>query len=291
MLLFAISGACLALAIGPSQDTTFTVDPNARLELINREGSVSVRTWDRNEIRVSSDLSWGAVIDVERSSHTVRIGHSWRYGDDDDDDIEYRLTVPSTMALHIGGRDTDVRIDGAAGEVNVDVHEGDVDVWGGTGRVYIRNDEGDVYLEGANGQIRVTSMDGDVTIENSGGEIEVEATDGAITLRRIVASAVAANTVDGDIWFDGEIVARGRYSFTTHDGDIEMLIPETTDARVRMALRDGEFSSNFTITVPNWPSGRRVEFDLGEGSADLRIESFDGDISLRHSRGGRIRNP
>nr|MDJ0766852.1 hypothetical protein [Myxococcota bacterium] len=69
MLLLAITGTCLALAIGPSQDTTFAVDPNARLELINREGSISVRTWDRDEVRVSTDLSWGAVIDIERSSH------------------------------------------------------------------------------------------------------------------------------------------------------------------------------------------------------------------------------
>jgi hypothetical protein len=133
-------------------------------------------------------------------------------------------------------------------------------------------------------------MDGDVTLHGAAGDIEIDATDGTITLLDIEATSVVANTVDGDIWFDGVLAPRGSYSITTHDGDITVQIPEDSDAQVRMARHDGEFVSDFPLTVQRWPSGRRIEFELGSGGADLQIEAFDGDIELLH-RGTRIRRP
>jgi DUF4097 and DUF4098 domain-containing protein YvlB len=131
-------------------------------------------------------------------------------------------------------------------------------------------------------------MDGDVILNGGYGDIEVDAIDGAITLLEIEASTVVANTVDGDIWFDGVLEPRGSYVLTTHDGDITLQIPEDTDAHVRLARHDGEVLTDFPMTVQSWPSGRRIEFNLGSGSAELQIEAFDGDIELRH-RGGRRR--
>lgn len=291
MLMNMIAGAFLVASLAQSTDTTFAVDPNARLELTNNEGSIVVRTWDRDEVSVSTNHSYGAVIEVRRTSQAIRIGVSRRYGDDDDDNVDYRLIVPASMALQLGGSETDVRVEGTRGEVNIDVADGNVTVWGGTGRVSIHTDDGDVYVEDVDGRIRLSSMDGDVTLEHAAGDIEVEASDGAITLLDIQAVTVNANTVDGDIWFDGVLASRGSYAFTTHDGDIEVHIPEGSDARVRMALRDGDFSSDFPVTLPRWPAGRRVEFNLGEGISELRMESFDGDIKLRRRGGNRGRTP
>jgi hypothetical protein len=173
--------------------------------------------------------------------------------------------------------------------VNIDVHDGDVFVSGGSGRVTIRTDDGAIDAEDMEGRIRLSSMDGDVTLYGAVGDIDVDATDGAITLMEIDATSVVANTVDGDIWFDGVLSPRGSYRLTTHDGDVTVEIPEDADARVRMARHDGEFVSDFPLTMQRWPMGRRIEFDLGNGGADLQIEAFDGDIELRHRRVGRRR--
>lgn len=288
MLMNMFAGALLIAALAQNADTTFAVDPNARLELTNREGTIVVRTWDRDEVSVRTNHSYRGMIEVRRSAGTVRIGVSRRYWDDDD--IDYRLTVPASMALDLRGSDTDVRVDGAHGEVNVDVHDGDVTVRGGSGRVTIRTDDGDIVTENLEGRIRLSSMDGDIMLDGASGDIEIDATDGAITLLGIEATSVDANTVDGDIWFEGVLAPRGSYRLTTHDGDVTVQIPEDSDAHVRMARHDGEIRTDFPMTVQRWPAGRRFEFDLGGGSADLQIEAFDGDIELRH-RGGRRRRP
>jgi hypothetical protein len=289
MVMNMLAGALLLVSLAQSNDTTFAVDPNARLELTNQEGSIVVRTWDRDEVNVRTGRRDGGRIEIRRSGGTVRIDVS-RGRWDDDDEIDYRLTVPASMALDLRGSDTEVRVEGTTGEVNIDVHEGDVFVRGGSGRVSIRTDDGEIDVENLHGRIRLSSMDGDVILNGGSGEIEVDATDGAITLLNIEATTVVANTVDGDIWFDGIIAPRGSYMLSTHDGDVTVQIPVDADARVSMARHDGEFLSDFPLTMQRWPMGRRVEFNLGGGSAELQIESFDGDIELRH-RGSRLRRP
>jgi len=289
MLTEILTGAMLLAAVPQNSDTTFAVDPNARLELTNREGTIVVRTWDRDEVSVRTNRSYRGSVEVRRSSGTVHIDVAGGYWDDDDD-VDYRLTVPATMSLDLRGSDTDVRVDGTRGEVNIDVHDGDVWLRGGTGRVTIRSHDGDIEAEDLEGRIRIFNMDGDIFVDGAVGDIEAEATDGKITLLNIDAPNVYANTVDGDIWFDGILVPRGSYTLGTHDGDITVQIPEDTDAHVTMATHDGEFiSDDFPLTVRRLPMDRRIEFDLGSGGADLRIEAFDGDIELRHRGGWRRR--
>ena len=234
-----LAGALLITTLAQSNDTTFAVDPNARLELTNHEGTIVVRTWDRDEVEVRTNRRYRGSIEILRSAGTVRISESRRW-DDDDDDLDYRLTIPASMALDLRGSETDVRVEGTTGEVNIDVNDGDVFVRGGSGRVSIRTDDGEIDVEDLAGRIRLSSMDGDVTLNGGAGDIEVDATDGAITLLDIEATTVVANTVDGDIWFDGVLEPRGSYVLTTHDGDITLQIPEDTDAQVRLARHDGD---------------------------------------------------
>lgn len=280
MFMNIVAGALLVGALAQSPDTNFAVDPNARLELRNREGSIVIRTWDRDEISVSTNRWRSAVIDVRRSAGTVSIGMARGYWDDDE--IDYRITVPETMSLDLRGSDTEVWVDGIRGEVNIDVHDGDVTLRGGSGRVTVRTDDGDIDVEDVEGRIRLYAMDGEITIDGAVGDIEVDATDGAITLLDIEAENVHASTVDGNIWFDGVLAPRGIYTLATHDGDVTVQIPEDSDAHVTMARHDGDISTDFQMTVQRWPAGRRLEFDLGSGSAELQIEAFDGDIELRH---------
>ena len=270
----------IALVAPLDQDTTFAVDPGSRMVVTNHSGEIIVRTWDRNEVRARSDHSYRGYFEIDRSGNSVRIGsRQW-----DDDDVDLLLTVPASMALDMGGSDADVTIEGSNAEISVDVSEGDVMIRGGAGRVTVETNDGEIRVSDVEGRIRLFTMDGDVTVDRATGDIEVETTDGAIDLIDVMAGTLKATTVDGDIWFDGVIAREGSYLLQSHDGDITLRIPEDTDARVRMALFDGDFSSDFELTFPSWPRGRRMEFTMGGGSAELQVETFDGDIILRRRR-------
>ncbi len=301
-----LTGALLALTPPQDTDTTFAVDPNARLSVSNFSGEIIVRTWTRNEVRIRADHSRRDGIFVDQTHRGILVrAQSWRrWADQFDVDIEedqvhveyntprnpsivdYEITVPASMALDLGGPFTDVTVHGAQGQVTIKVGEGDVDLLGGRGRVTVRAVEGDVTLEDAGGEIDVISMDGDVHIENCSGDITAETTDGDIWLGNVESANVEALSVDGDIWFGGILAPQGVYLFNTHDGDVTVLIPQNASARVTVATFDGDFVSDFEITLPERFRGRRLTFTLGDGSAQMEIDAFDGDIELLYLERG-----
>ncbi len=305
MVLNLAVGALMALTLIQDTDTTFNVDPHIRLDVSNYAGEIIVRTWSRNAVRIRADHSRRDAIAIDATGSVIRVrAESWRrLADRFDIDItedehigvrmdvprvpsivDYIVTVPASISLVVGGPFTDVTVDGTRGEVSVKVNEGDVIVRGGTGRVSVRAIEGDVRIYGTQGDVRAIVLDGDVLVQESSGEIQVETTDGQIILDNVQATSVQAYSVDGDIEYYGDVHAKGLYLFSTHDGDVTLRVPSSTSARVSVAMFDGEFTSDFRITLPRRTRARRLNFTIGTGDAEIEIEAFDGDIRLLASR-------
>jgi DUF4097 and DUF4098 domain-containing protein YvlB len=97
---------------------------------------------------------------------------------------------------------------------------------------------------------------------------------------------VAVATVNGDVVYDGTLADSGRYSFTTHNGDITMTVPEAVNATFSVRTYKGEFASALSLTGPDRSElrpGKRVSYTLGNGSAEVALESFGGSIRLRRA--------
>lgn len=301
MLLHIAAGALIALAPPQGTDTTFAVNPAHRLKVANFGGEVRIRTWERNEIRVEADHSRRASIVVEQTGTEVRVRpSSWSpdfqfdiEGDNVDVSmqfegarvpaiVDYDIIVPVSMPIDVGGLFMDATIEGPVGEVNVRVLEGDIEVAGARGPVSARSGEGDITVEDVQGALRLSSIDGEIQIANCSGEITAETTDGDITLENVRAARVELESVDGDLWYSGTLSTQGFYSFITHDGSVTLAIPRDASARVSVATWDGDLTTEFSVEVPERLRGRRFEFTLGAGGAQIEIEAFDGDIEVNY---------
>ena len=115
------------------------------------------------------------------------------------------------------------------------------------------------------------------------GDITAESVDGNIELDGVDSRQVRAETVDGNVIFSGVIHDGGRYHLSTHDGDVTASIPAGTNATVMVANFSGDFETSFPIIL-RASRRHRFDFTLGDGSAQLELESFDGDVFLRRRR-------
>lgn len=274
------------LVAAPLQDTDTTVSVRAgsRLNLDNFEGAVTVTTWDRSAVRVQATHDDDARVDVEVRGSRVDVRARGRLGPSE---VEFRLTVPADLALEISTRSGNISLDGSRAPLELSTVDGVVTVNGGSGRVSISSVEGDVSLAGADGRINISAVDGAVRIRNSRGDIQVNAVDGEIRFENVDATNVDATTVDGAIDFTGSLGGNGRYHFSSHDGDVTITVP-ALDAAVSVSTYDGEFTSDWPVTVSRSTSRRRLDFTLGQGRGRLELESFDGNIRLL--KGGSARN-
>ena len=145
-----------------------------------------------------------------------------------------------------------------------------------------------------------TVNNGDIAIAGVDGEIEATNVNGAIRLDGVAGSAVV-NTVNGGITaVFRQVAADKAMSFTTLNGDVDVTLPPTVKADVRMATENGDVYSDFDLDVRpaalpgdgemvkgktfKVKIGREMRGQLNGGGPELYFKSFNGDILLRKGK-------
>jgi DUF4097 and DUF4098 domain-containing protein YvlB len=272
-----VTGAVVLIA-GQQTDTSMAVARGQRLQVNAYGGDVKVSAWDRNTVRVEANGADRDRIQISSSATTLSVRTQGRHGPPSD--IDLKITAPAWMALSLAGVHTNVTVQGCQAPVSVETVEGEVKVSGGNGLVSLRSVQGSVALQGAKGRISVNSVNEDVQVTRSAGDIMAETVNGEIRLDMVDASTVDANTVNGDISYNGPVRNGGRYALSTHNGDVTLTVAEGTNANVAVSTFNGEFESEFPVPISGTTKGKGFNFTLGNGSAQVTLESFQGTIQL-----------
>jgi DUF4097 and DUF4098 domain-containing protein YvlB len=284
-MVFPIAGlmvASLALQQGKfDTDTLVPVPAGTRLSLQNMQGDVVVRVWDRNQVRVQAAHSSRTRIEARVSESVLRLeprgaGSMGAWGGV----VDYELTVPAQMALELQGIGGDVRIEGTRGDISVNTIEGDIAVQGGSGSLVLTTVNGAIRVAGARGRVEARAVSDDVELTDVQGEVAAETVSGDLTLLGVDARRLEAQTVSGDVRFDGTIRPDGNYSLLTHSGDITVAVAEGASATFRTAIANGDLTASFTLPDPERTSRSRRTWRLGAGGATVELETFSGDIAL-----------
>ena len=280
MMMCVVATVLSTLAFGTRTDTTLGVRPGTRLDVNNFGGEIAVQVWERNAVRVEATHSSRVQVVIEGTGSSVEVRARSSRGVPLPGRVDYRITVPRWMALVLSGIYTDVSVEGTKGEVSVETVKGDVNVRGGEGFVKLSSIQGSVTVDGARGRLEASSVNEGVNVSDVVGDVSVEAVNGDVQLRGIVSLLVEAATVNGDVTYIGAVRDGGRYRFASHNGDLIVAIPERANATVSVATFDGEFESSFPVQLTEARKGRRFNFTLGSGSAQIDLETFDGTIKL-----------
>ncbi len=286
----AIAGA-LAIAVSvasaqergpraPQTDKTVAVAKGTRLSVNNDAGEVVLRTWDRDSLRVQASHSARVTVDIQTTGNIVTVRS--RASGGPPGGVDYDITAPAWLPVKVSGQFIYIGIEGAQNEISAETVRGDIVVKGGSGFVTAKSIDGEVIVEDAKGRINASSVNEGIRITGASGDITAESTNGDIALSKVEAKSLDISTVNGDIRYEGSVVAGGLYRISTHNGDITMIVPESTNATFTVRTYNGDFSSNLaTKAVGEVRRGRRATYTLGNGGAEVELESFGGTIRLR----------
>ena len=261
-------------------DQTVNVTKGTKLDVNNFAGDVTVKTWDRDAVRVQVNVSDRETVDVKPGDQVLTIrSRSIRGGRPRS--LDYALTVPKWMAISVTGTYVDANLDGVGGDVAVDTTNGDIRVSGGSGFVSLKSVQGEISLEKAKGRIEVRAVNEGIRLADINGDLSAESTNGSIILDRIDSANVDLYSVNGNISYDGPIKDKGLYRLTTHNGLIAVGLPERVNVVLRVRTYNGSFRSTFPVKTDDENQRKRFTATLGNGSAHMELESFGGAIALR----------
>jgi DUF4097 and DUF4098 domain-containing protein YvlB len=268
----------------PQTDQTIQISRGMRLAVDNMAGDVVIHVWDKDAVRVQARHAARTRIKIRNRDNVLSLSADDSSGPSGA--IDYDITTPAWLPMTIDGQYNDVIIEGVQGEIGVETVRGDIVLKGTSGPVEASTIEGEIVVEGGRGKISLSSVNEGIKVSGTSGELSAETTNGSITLTRMNASSIEAAPVNGDISYEGTLVDKGGYNLQSHNGDILLTVPESSNATFSVRTYNGEFATSLPLKGPDRSEvkpGKRAIYVLGTGSADVELESFGGAIQLRRT--------
>jgi len=265
----------------PQTDETVAVTRGSRLLIDNFAGEVILKVWDRDQVRVQARHAARVKVAVRPTGPSISVRSD---SSGPPASVDYEITAPGWMPVKVEGTYNFITIEGAKAEVSAETTRGDIVVKGGTGTIVAKSVQGAVHVEGARGKVTASSVNEGITVVDVSGDVTAETTNGSISMTKVTSSNVQATTINGDVTFDGVIADNGRYSFATHNGNINVGVPENSNATFSVRTYNGDFGTNLQLSGPPRTEARRgrlVTYTLGNGSAEMELETFGGSIRIR----------
>jgi len=245
-----VFGALLAgtMVAETHQDFRFNVAPKAGVSINNPYGSISVKPSTGNVVVINAILSSDKVeVDHNLIGNRVEVSsHLLPGADTQSGRVDYEVQVPA---------DASITLHSSTGPLRAERLHGDVTLEGAGATVEIRDISG--------GHVHVKTLNGPVTVTNvQDGHVEIDSLSGSVTLNAVTGPLVQVISTSGSINYIGDFGDRGEYRLTSHSGDIEATVPDSTAADVSARSVRGEVHDD----IPLQPK-THTSFVIKEGSA------------------------
>jgi len=282
-----------ALAATPINETR-PLNARGHLSIDNVKGSIEVRSWDRNEVKIEGSLGQGVekleiLGDKDRLSVKVKYPKSglgfFSGGTDKSEPSQLRLMVPLQADLTIDAVSADVDVAGIApAELSIDSVSGDVAVVGAPREAVIDSVSGDLKLILNSPKVHTESVSGDVDLRGRlSGEVHVETVSGDVEVNGHQSSVrkFSGSTVSGDMRIGTALASGGRIGLESVSGNLTLRMPSNLSAQVRGESFSGELvAPKAQISRPKHGPGSSFEHRYGNGDGEITLESFSGDTRL-----------
>ena len=259
-------------ALTPSEkiERSTPADPMVTVTLCVMSGKITVRGWDKNEVRARSldveQIEFRRIDKAKDSSKPATridvmvLDKKYKLGKKADCQAlaDVDMDVPQGATVQVQTRDGDIRIVGVsaayAGSQN-----GDIVIERAAKLVEAGSVGGSISLKDSTGRINLSSAGGGVEVANvrpSNAEdiVEVGTVSGDIRLDRVTNPKVMAKTVNGNVTMTGALTRAGYYGFTSMGGDVLLAMPHDASFKLNAKISEGhDLVSDFPLKYVREP--------------------------------------
>jgi hypothetical protein len=264
---------------GEKIERSLAVDPEATVTLCVSAGTLKVRGWEKNEIRVRSldaaqiefrrldkvkDTTKPAIrVDVMVLDKTSAVNPKL----DCQALADVEMEVPAGATVQVQTRDGDITIVGVAGAY-AGSQNGDITIERAAKLVEAGSIGGSIFLRDSSGRVNLSSAGGGVEVVNvrpatDEDTFEVGTVSGDIQLDRVSNPKITAKTVNGRVIMSGPLAKAGNYGFTNMAGDIVLALPHDASFQLNAKISEkhniiSDFRLQYVNDMPPPPAKPRT---------------------------------
>jgi DUF4097 and DUF4098 domain-containing protein YvlB len=267
---------------------TLTHSAPAALAVETRNGEISVRGEDRDDVRatVTKRATDDATLDSVRvvasgggdDPLALRVEH-----DDSrglavvDVEVAVPRDVPLASAATKNGR---VEVEATTGDADLVTKNGGIEIADHDGSVEVTAKNGSVEARDVTGDLAVAAKNGGVAVHGLGGSLDARTKNGSVEGR--VSGLDRAESKSGSIDLDVAAL-RGDATVATKAGSIDLRVGPDLDADVTLATSTGSIDASAIGASASGLGSVERHGTLGDGGPRLTVESAVGSIEFRRS--------
>jgi DUF4097 and DUF4098 domain-containing protein YvlB len=275
---------CAPAFAGKSVDESWDISATAMISVENIAGSIEVEGWNRNEAHLTGELGNSVdELEISASASSLQITVNNR-NERNVDNTELKLMVPKGANIDATAVSADIDILDLDNEkITASSVSGDVVVRANSGRVSIESVSGDVEFRGQTFRISAESVSGDIKLSGISGEVSATTVSGDMELEAGLIESGKFETVSGDMTAVTEVSGNGKLTAESMSGDVTITLPAFQSGVFKAQSFSGRISSDFgSVSHAKHGPGSHLKYIAGDGGSEVRVESFSGNIKLKH---------
>jgi len=276
---------------GKSVNETRNAKPDGEVRVDNLAGSVKVRGWDKNEVRVTGtlgDLVEKLEITSDDSGISIRVilPHHVN-GGDCGECADLEIEVPAASRLEVSTVSADIEAKDLTGSEQLGTVSGSLILDYAATRVDVRSVSGDVTVAGSakNAHVTATSVSGTVRVTGMDGALHAESVSGDVKAGNNRLTGLEMSSTSGNLTYQGGVLKGGDYEFHNVSGDVVLNFGASPSAHFDVSSFSGDIDNSFgprATRVSKYSPGMELHFTSGSGDAMVSARSLSGDIHINN---------
>jgi DUF4097 and DUF4098 domain-containing protein YvlB len=297
---------------GPEQVEKFTqsykVGDGSALDVSHLAGDIRVTGGGGSEIRIEATkrvrnrdpeeakrLLAALRIDVNNFNGRVEVRTVYprrgSFGNNISASVDYVIAVPADTVVSLKSISGDVSVTNVKGEVRAETVSGDVNISATPNVAIAKTISGDVTAQNIGAQTTLVLSTISGTVLGTGLKVralEAGSVSGNVRLVGSEVERLEAKSLSGSIEFDAPLTKGGRYEFTSHSGNVRIMLSGNTGFDLDADTFSGSVRSDLPVTLravgqaePNRRgSNRAIRGAYGDASAFLSVRSHSGSVII-----------
>lgn len=288
---------------------TIKVGDGATLDLSHLSGDVRVTGGSGSEIRIDATkrvrhrseaearrLLAAVRVDINNFNGRVEVRSIYPRttgrGNNGSVSVDYVIAVPAGATVALKSISGDLTVSNVRGEVRAEAISGQVTLTNTPNVSVAKTVSGDVVARdiGTETSLVLGTVSGSVV--GTGLKVrtlEAGTVSGDVRLSGSQIERLEARSVSGNIEFDAPLVKGGRYEFTSHSGDVRLILSGNTGFELDADTFSGSVRSDIPVTLrtigqtrsgERRSSPRAIRGTYGDASAILSVRSHSGSVVI-----------
>jgi DUF4097 and DUF4098 domain-containing protein YvlB len=297
---------------GPEQiekvSQTYKVGDAAALDVSHLAGDIRVTGGTGSEIKVEATkrvrhrdpeqgkrLLEALRVDVNNFNGRVEVRTTYprrgSFGNNVSASVDYVISVPAGATVSLKSISGDISVTNVKGEVRAETVSGDVNVSGTPNVAIAKTISGDVTAQNIGTQTTLVLSTISGTVLGTGLKVralEAGSVSGNVRLVGSDIERLEAKSVSGNIEYDAPLTKGGRYEFTSHSGNVRIVLSGNTGFELDADTFSGSVRSDVPVTLraigrteqDRRGSNRAIRGSYGDASAFLSVRSHSGSVVI-----------